>query len=61
MIVRAGDVEAAAAALRELAADGELRRTQGGRSRELAADWGYGPSVEGFLAAVREAAAERRR
>jgi glycosyltransferase involved in cell wall biosynthesis len=60
-LVPAGDVEAAAAALRELAADGELRRTQGERSRELAADWGYGPSVEGFLAAVREAAAERRR
>jgi glycosyltransferase involved in cell wall biosynthesis len=61
MLVPAGDVEAAAAALRELAADGELRRTQGERSRVLAADWGYGPSVEGFLAAVREAAAERRR
>jgi glycosyltransferase involved in cell wall biosynthesis len=60
-LVPAGDVEAAAAVLRELAADGELRRTQGERSRVLAADWGYGPSVEGFLAAVREAAAERRR
>ena len=28
---------------------------QGARSRELARDWGYGPSVEGFLDAVREA------
>ena len=60
-LVRAGDVHAAASALRELVADGELRRAQGARSRELAADWGYGPSVDGFLTAVREAAAERRR
>ena len=56
-LVNAGDAEAAASALRELAADQELRRTQGARSRELAADWGYGPSVEGFLDAVREAVA----
>ena len=48
-LVPAGDVDAAAAALRELAADPELRRAQGARSRELARDWGYGPSVEGFL------------
>lgn len=61
VLVPAGDVEAAAAALRELASDSELRRTQGARSRELARDWGYGPSVEGFLEAVREAVAERRR
>jgi glycosyltransferase involved in cell wall biosynthesis len=60
-LVPAGDVHATAAAFRELAADPELRRAQGERSRELAADWGYGPSVDGFLAAVREAAAERRR
>jgi glycosyltransferase involved in cell wall biosynthesis len=56
--VPAGDVDAAAAALRLLAADGELRRAYGARSRELAQDWGYGPSVEGFLAAVREAVAD---
>ncbi len=55
VLVRAGDVDAAARALRDLAADPELRRAQGARSRELARDWGYGPSVEGFLAAVREA------
>jgi len=55
-LVAAGDVPAAAKALRYLAADPELRRTQGVRSRELARDWGYGPSVEGFLEAVREAA-----
>jgi glycosyltransferase involved in cell wall biosynthesis len=58
MLVRAGDVGAAAAALRRLAADEDLRREYGERSRELARDWGYGPSVEGFLAAVREAAAD---
>jgi glycosyltransferase involved in cell wall biosynthesis len=55
-LVPAGDVAAAADALRALAADPELRRAQGTRSRELARDWGYGPSVEGFLEAVREAA-----
>ena len=58
-LVPAGDVGAAAAALRALAADPELRRAQGKRSRELARDWGYGPSVEGFLDAVREAVADR--
>ena len=58
-LVRAGDVDAAAQSLRELAADPELRRAQGDRSRELARDWGYGPSVEGFLEAVREAVADR--
>ena len=56
-LVAAGDVDAASAALRRLAADADLRRAQGARSRELAQDWGYGPSVEGFLAAVREAVA----
>ncbi len=59
-LVRAGDVSAASSALRGLAADPALRRAQGARSRELARDWGYGPSVEGFLAAVREAVADRR-
>ncbi len=54
-LVPAGDVDTAAGALRELARDPELRRAQGARSRELARDWGYGPSVEGFLDAVREA------
>ncbi len=57
MLVPAGDVDAAAEAFRTLAADPELRRAQGARSRELARDWGYGPSVEGFLEAVREAVA----
>jgi glycosyltransferase involved in cell wall biosynthesis len=58
-LVAAGEVVAAAAALRELAASPELRAAQGARSRELARDWGYGPSVEGFLEAVREAVADR--
>ena len=58
-LVLAGDIEAAATALRALAADPSLRRAQGARSRELARDWGYGPSVEGFLAAVREAVADQ--
>ena len=58
-LVPAGDVRAAAAAFRALAADPELRRAQGERSRELARDWGYGPSVEGFLEAVREAVGDR--
>jgi len=58
-LVAAGDVAAAAQALRGLAADPELRRAQGARSRELARDWGYGPSVDGFLEAVREAVSRR--
>jgi glycosyltransferase involved in cell wall biosynthesis len=58
-LVPAGDVAAAASAFRALAADPELRRTQGTRSRELARDWGYEPSVEGFLEAVREAVADQ--
>ena len=60
-LVPAGDVDAAARALRELAADPERRRAQGARSRALAHDWGYGPSIEGFLDAVREAMQDRRR
>ena len=58
-LVGAGDVDAAGRALQELAADPELRRAQGARSREFARDWGYGPSVERFLEAVREAVADR--
>jgi glycosyltransferase involved in cell wall biosynthesis len=60
VLVPAGDVSVTAAALRELAGDAERRREMGARSRELARDWGYGPSVEGFAAAVREAIADRR-
>lgn len=56
-LVPVGDVDAASAALGTLAADRDLRLAQGARSREIAREWGYGPSVEGFLAAVREAVA----
>jgi glycosyltransferase involved in cell wall biosynthesis len=58
-LVPTGDVEAAASAIRALAADSALRRTQGARSRELMRDWGYEPSVESFVSAVREAIASR--
>jgi glycosyltransferase involved in cell wall biosynthesis len=54
-LVPAEDAGAAAEALRKLAADADLRRRMGERSRELVRDWGYEPSVENFLAAVREA------
>jgi len=59
-LVGAGDVDAASTALRRLAADPTLRHAFGARSRELAQDWGYGPSVAGFLAAVREAVRDGR-
>ena len=60
-LVAAGDVDAAAAALRRLADDPALRAAYGARSRELAQGWGYGPSVAAFLAAVREAVSDTRR
>jgi glycosyltransferase involved in cell wall biosynthesis len=60
-LVEAGDVDVAADALRRLAADPALRAVQGAKSRELAKDWGYGPSVAGFVAAVREAVSDTER
>jgi glycosyltransferase involved in cell wall biosynthesis len=54
-VVPSDDVRAAADALRKLAADPDLRRRMGERSRELVRAWGYEPSVENFVAAVREA------
>jgi hypothetical protein len=57
MLVAAGDVQAAGDALRRLAADPELRRRSGQRSLELMRGWGYEPSIENFVAAVRAAAA----
>ena len=51
--------DAAADALRRLAGDPDLRRVMGARSRELAAGFGYEPSVENLLAAVCEATASR--
>jgi glycosyltransferase involved in cell wall biosynthesis len=56
-LVQAHDVPAAVEAIRRLGADSALRAAFGGRSREVARDWGYGPSVDGFHAAVREAVA----
>ncbi|HXY80250.1 MAG TPA: glycosyltransferase family 4 protein [Gaiellaceae bacterium] len=50
--VPAGDVPAAAVALRELADDPSLRERMGAVSRELALGWSYEPSVDGFRAAV---------
>jgi glycosyltransferase involved in cell wall biosynthesis len=55
-LVPADDVAASAEALRKLAADPDLRRRMGARSRELVASWGYDASVESFVEAVREAA-----
>jgi glycosyltransferase involved in cell wall biosynthesis len=55
-VVPAGDAAAAAAALERLTDDPELRRAMGARSRELVRRWGYEPSVDDFVAAVREAA-----
>ncbi len=60
-LVDSADVDAAAVALRTLAADPLVRQAFATRSRELAQDWGYGPSVAGFLAAVREAVSDTAR
>jgi glycosyltransferase involved in cell wall biosynthesis len=59
-LVLADDVGAAARAIRTLAEDADLRRRMGDASRELVRGWGYEPSVENFVAAVREALALRR-
>lgn len=55
-LVPAGDVAAASSALRALALDPVLRRLQGDRSRALMQDWGYEPSLDAFVEAVRLAA-----
>jgi glycosyltransferase involved in cell wall biosynthesis len=57
VLVPAGDLPATTAALARLAADGRFREEAGRRSLELVREWGYEPSVESFVAAVREAAA----
>jgi glycosyltransferase involved in cell wall biosynthesis len=61
ILVQPGRVEQASAALRWLAVDEELRHALGIRSRELARDWGYRPSVDGLVAAVREAVSDTTR
>ncbi len=59
-LVPADRAEAAAAlALRELCDHGALREAAGRRSSEIAAAWGYGPSIDAFVAAVRAAFAGR--
>jgi glycosyltransferase involved in cell wall biosynthesis len=58
-LVPAGDVDAAADALTRLASDPGLRERMGARSRELVRGFGYGPSVDNLLAALREATASR--
>jgi len=55
VLVPAGDAQATAAALARLAGDPGLRRAMGARSRELMDGWGYEPSVERFVDAVRDA------
>jgi glycosyltransferase involved in cell wall biosynthesis len=59
LLVPAGNVEVAADALRCLASDPGLRESMGARSRELVRGFGYDPSVDNLLAAVREATASR--
>jgi len=56
-LVPASDVRAAAVALTTLAGDPGLREALGARSRARVAAWGYEPSVEAFVEAVRAAAA----
>jgi glycosyltransferase involved in cell wall biosynthesis len=51
-LVPAENVDAAASALRKLAADPKLRRRMGERSRELVRAWNYDASVEAFVAAT---------
>jgi glycosyltransferase involved in cell wall biosynthesis len=53
-LVPVDDAAAAAAALGKLT-DPEVRRRMGERSGEIARGWGYGPSIENFVTAVREA------
>jgi glycosyltransferase involved in cell wall biosynthesis len=55
VLVPAGDVESAASAVRRLAQDPAARAAAGARSLELMEGWGYEPSIEGFLGAVRAA------
>ena len=56
----AGDADALAAALIDLASSAESRERMGAEARRRVAGWGYGPSVHGFEAAVCHAAAASR-
>ncbi len=57
-LVRSGDIEGQARAIAALADEG-LRERFGRRSLELVGPWGYEPSVETFVDAVRRALAGR--
>ncbi|HET8741433.1 MAG TPA: glycosyltransferase [Gaiella sp.] len=59
VLVPADDVAAAAAAIRDFAADPERRRRAGAASRELVRAWGYEPSIENFVDVVRRVAGRR--
>ena len=54
-LVHPGDIDGQAAAIARLANDDALRERYGRRSRELVAPWGYGPSVDTFVDAMRNA------
>jgi glycosyltransferase involved in cell wall biosynthesis len=55
-LVPVDDVAAAGDALRELAADPELRAAMGAASRQIASGWGYEPSIARLLEVVRRVA-----
>jgi glycosyltransferase involved in cell wall biosynthesis len=55
-LVPAGDAQRLAGALAEIAGDAALRARMGAESRRIVSGWGYGPSVRGFVDAVRTAA-----
>jgi glycosyltransferase involved in cell wall biosynthesis len=55
VLVPADDVMAAAKALSHFASDPDARRRAGERSAAIASSWGYEPSVDAFVTAVREA------
>src|SRR5262245_38565989 len=58
-LVPAGDAARLVAAIGEIAGDAGLRTRMGAESRRIVADWGYGPSVRGFVDAVTTAAGRR--
>jgi glycosyltransferase involved in cell wall biosynthesis/GT2 family glycosyltransferase len=59
ILVSVDDSEAAGEAIRSLADDPELRRTMGAASRDVVAGWGYGPSIDNLVDAVRRVAGRR--
>lgn len=55
VLVPAGDVAAVTRAIGALADDPGFRAAAGAASRRIVSTWGYGPSVDAFVAAVRAA------